>query len=665
MSEVARPGVAVDGKGEGRREGTDPPETALLQPGGDEGPVFLPAAASPRLESPRELPDLRREPGGKTGAEKPQSEEEGTVSVLVLEDSRLDRELLERMLRSLAFPVRWEVRDRLADGLERLRQEPRIDMVLCDLSLPDSQGLDTFSQICRNPGRVPVVVLSGRDDEQLALKTVEMGGQDYLVKGRFDAALLGRVIRYGITRAELDRRIEDERSLFKRVIDQLPDTIYVKDLEGNYLLDNIAHALGESSGNGGSASVSERAAPAHNAPGATCRINLAEGGNEERRILCGHPRAGETREWDDERVARTGIPVLNRTEVVEHQGGEKHWYSTTKVPFRDRSGRLLGMIGIGRDITETKLIEAQLLESMEELRRKNLELEEDLEMAREVQLAFFPQQYRTFPRTAPEPAFRFYSRYIPAEALGGDFFHVVQVSDRSVGILICDVMGHGVRAALVTALQRALAEGMADVAGIPSAFLAKMNGALHGILRRLGSPLFSTAFYGVADVETGLLRYANAGHPAPIFLKSSRAFTARSGEGGGGIRGPALGIFEHAVYPERYLKMEQGDRLFLITDGLYEVETPGGGMLDRSWLLPVIERIAGMETETLLDRLLDEVRSVSRTGGFHDDVCVLAVEASKLGSKIEPEPDAHSENAVQGKTVPRSGACIAEHATLT
>src|SRR5207249_9781604 len=123
-----------------------------------------------------------------------------------------------------------------------------------------------------------------------------------------------------------------------------------------------------------------------------------------------------------------------------------------KVPLRDREGKIIGVIGIGRDITDRKSAEEQISRYNKELREKNAEMQDDLHMAREIQEAFIPQQYPSFPRQAPqeESALRFFSRYLPTTAVGGDFFHVLPISDSSAGIFICDVMGHGVRAALVT-----------------------------------------------------------------------------------------------------------------------------------------------------------------------------------------------------------------------
>src|SRR5260221_273595 len=140
-------------------------------------------------------------------------------------------------------PVRFEVEraPRLASAIERL-DAGQIDVVLADLSLPDSVGIGTFRQLFHHPSSAPILVLSGLDDETLALRTVEEGAQDYLVKGQFDSALLVRSIRYAIKRAAVETTLEDERNFRRIVIDNMPDSIFVKDVEGRYVLGNIEHA---------------------------------------------------------------------------------------------------------------------------------------------------------------------------------------------------------------------------------------------------------------------------------------------------------------------------------------------------------------------------------------------------------------------------------------
>ena len=93
---------------------------------------------------------------------------------------------------------------------------------------------------------------------------------------------------------------------------------------------------------------------------------------------------------------------------------------------------------------------------------------------------------------------------------------MLALSDNEAGIFICDVMGHGVRSALVAAMVRALVEELKPLGDDPGRFLTQLNRDLCAILKHTGSPTLTTAFYLVADATTGQFRYANAGHPKPL-----------------------------------------------------------------------------------------------------------------------------------------------------
>jgi two-component system, cell cycle response regulator len=130
-----------------------------------------------------------------------------TINVLLVEDNPADIYLVRRILgESADFPVSIEAVGRLSTAIERLRQTD-VDLILLDLSLPDSSGLETFRQLTHGMPLVPVVVLSGYDDERTALEAVRVGAQDYLVKGKFNSALLGRTLRYAIERHRLQTEL--------------------------------------------------------------------------------------------------------------------------------------------------------------------------------------------------------------------------------------------------------------------------------------------------------------------------------------------------------------------------------------------------------------------------------------------------------------------------
>lgn len=134
-----------------------------------------------------------------------------TIRVLLLEDDPADAKLVERMLRRItATPFAVEITGRLAQATQRLAQGD-IDVVLADLSLPDSAGLATLTGLTAAAPDLPVVVLTGNDDDAQAIEALKHGAQDYLVKGSGDGLMLARVVRYAIERKAAERALKEAR----------------------------------------------------------------------------------------------------------------------------------------------------------------------------------------------------------------------------------------------------------------------------------------------------------------------------------------------------------------------------------------------------------------------------------------------------------------------
>jgi len=315
-----------------------------------------------------------------------------------------------------------------------------------------------------------------------------------------------------------------------------------------------------------------------------------------------------------------------------------------------RNARLLGRIEALRwqAQAERNQAAAQLEASLQELEKQNGHMQADLNLAREIQQAFLPQQYISFPRAAGavDGTLRFYHRYEPNTTLGGDFSDILLLSDTQAGVLICDVMGHGVRSALVTAIMRGLAEELAASAHDPGLFLTGINRSLLAILQRTSTPLFATAFYIVADTARGELRYASAGHPAPLLLRrpddtsdsdpthSNAEPTVQAlplDEAAGG----ALGLFEDAVYTAQRFALRPDDLLVLYTDGLVEVSNAQGEEFDESRLLEALQQNASLPPDQLLETLIEQARRFSNGAGFDDDVCLVAMQVARIGAERE------------------------------
>jgi phosphoserine phosphatase RsbU/P len=282
---------------------------------------------------------------------------------------------------------------------------------------------------------------------------------------------------------------------------------------------------------------------------------------------------------------------------------------------------------------ERKRLEEQVARYTEELHAKNTQMETDLNLAREIQLAFLPHHYPTFPRDAiaVESAVHFDHRYYPTSAVGGDFFDVLPISDTEAGVLICDVMGHGVRAALVTAMIRGLAGELLPAAAEPAKFLTEINHRLLGVLTQTRSPMFASAFYAVIDLARGELRYSNAGHPNPLLVRRS-AGLVESLDCPGCRPGPALGVFEESVYPLCRKALARHDLIVLFTDGIYEVEGAAGKEYGQDRLLGAVRQRADLPVGQLFDELLADVQQYAGKQDFADDVCIVGAEIVRVAS---------------------------------
>jgi DNA-binding response OmpR family regulator len=172
------------------------------------------------------------------------------LRILVIEDNPADTKLLQKSLAKWTFELNCV--DRLSKGLELLAREP-IDVVLLDLSLPDAQGIETFYLVhCQVP-QIPVVVLTGLEDESIGNEAVQLGAQDYLVKGQVTPNLLARAIKYAVERHESEIKIRElNESLERRILqlaaanqdlERLTQAMSTSSAQARDLLDRLAQVM--------------------------------------------------------------------------------------------------------------------------------------------------------------------------------------------------------------------------------------------------------------------------------------------------------------------------------------------------------------------------------------------------------------------------------------
>ena len=413
-----------------------------------------------------------------------------------------------------------------------------------------------------------------------------------------DAA--GQIIgTFGLTRdvtatRDAEEKLTEERNLLRTIVDHLPSRLYVKDTASRYVLNSQAHL----------AMLGAKSQP--EALGKTTLDFFP--GERGRQALA-----------DDRQVMETGTPIFNQEKSDFGPAGDIHWSLVTKVPLHDIHKQLVGLVGISHDITRRKKAE-------DELHRRSTEMETDLRMARQMQEAFLNRAYPVFPRTvAPAlSALRFAHRYLPTTTLGGDFFDIVQLSDTQCGVLVCDVMGHGVRAGLLTALIRGVVEEMGARAADPVHVLAEINHCLMPLIEQLGQPVFATVFFGVIDIARHTLTYGNAGHPAPLVRHANSEIIARLTPAD---PEPAAGLLADFTYTQHVCAFQPGDLFFGYTDGVVEAADATGALYGEEKLSALLTRSRSLSGAEVSDRLLAEVKSFSGHADFDDDVCLVAIEA--------------------------------------
>lgn len=216
-----------------------------------------------------------------------------------------------------------------------LIHEGDINLMLLDLGLPDSQGLETFTRLNAEAPEVPIIVLTGCEDENLALCTVQQGAQDYLSKREVDSRLLARAIRYAIGRKQVEDALAHERDMLYTIIDNVPDRIFIKDLSSRFIKTNR--------------SLAQRFGLKH--------PREMIGKSDADYFAAQH---AEIARQDEENILESGKPILDKIEQETLPDGSTHWVITSKLPLRDKLGRPIGTFGISRDITELKNAEEAL-----------------------------------------------------------------------------------------------------------------------------------------------------------------------------------------------------------------------------------------------------------------------------------------------------------------
>jgi len=303
------------------------------------------------------------------------------------------------------------------------------------------------------------------------------------------------------------------------------------------------------------------------------------------------------------------------------------------VSAMDGSASKIGGLNLGADDMIAKPFHAQevmakvesafrLIAMQKEIKRQNQELTQfqermtaELALAARLQMGLLP----TIPSQAA--GIRYTHRYLPAEGIGGDIYSIVTVPDGGAALLIADVSGHGVTAALISAMVKTFFETQVRLGGTPLDWAKAMN---RDLARSTLSEQFATAFLAHLDPKDGCLRYVVAGHDSPILIpQGARGGVNQPSQLSG--KGFMLGIDEDLPFTEQSCTFRVGDRLILFTDGIVEVEREDRSLLGHEGLLRFCSELP-REAEQAADQIVDQVRTFNDPAPFRDDVTLVLID---------------------------------------
>jgi len=294
------------------------------------------------------------------------------------------------------------------------------------------------------------------------------------------------------------------------------------------------------------------------------------------------------------------------------------------VPFRGRDRRLVGVVQVlnkirGKEFSKADqnavarlgdfaamaLENAMFVAALQEKKR----LEEDLIAARRIQHNLLPRALPTHPRL------EIAARYIPCQAVGGDTYDTVRLSENQCGLALGDIVGKGLTAAMMMANLQALFRVESYNGKDPNLVLGTMSNLFY---QTTEAYQFATFFYGIIDAATGEMRTCSAGHD-PMIVMGPDGKTSEAPLGG-----PPLGIVEGYEYPMHRVQLEPGSICVVFSDGLTEQHNPRGNQFGPKRMDKAIRECHGRSAEELVNHLEQKIQTFAKGRTADDDFTVLA-----------------------------------------
>lgn len=263
---------------------------------------------------------------------------------------------------------------------------------------------------------------------------------------------------------------------------------------------------------------------------------------------------------------------------------------------------------------EKTLIEIGHLLKVKEMEEQLNALNHDLDLAARIQQKLLHQDFPVF---ADDNRFDIFADMIAAKHVGGDFYDFFKFDKDHLAFFIGDVAGKGMPAAIYMAVCRTMLKAIGSEIKDPASCISKVNNML---IPESDISTFVTVFYGMLNVNTGILTYCNGGHNLPYLLSSDGSI-----QGIENVGGLLLGKFENAPYEKNVINLSPGDTLITFTDGVTEAENEDGGFFDEERVVSFLEKHSSKSLNSQVKGLFLEVMKFTGSAIQSDDITVLSV----------------------------------------
>ncbi len=545
----------------------------------------------------------------------------GHYNLLIVDDSNFIRLTLRKCLQSNRnAPIQVTEAHDGQHALEILASNS-FDLIITDLEMPNLDGLGLIAELRKSSkyDEVPIIFLTSIDTSDKKVTAFECGATDYLIKPFIAEELIARIF------AHLERKFMMEAVRKKaKVAENL--TVFYRRLR-SINLDNLEHTL----------------------------IFL----------LINHLRIGSVALWEfDQNRQQLKLKIASDELAAElpaqTESNSSMWqaFDEKKPVFLENlDGAAIESLGFSLDaysggaITVLPLAidekrfgvlsltnfpttffsdyELTHLESMQHyisnafqnafsykiIKEKQQQTNEELKQAKETQLAVLPQR---IPKLS---CMKIVTKYVAMEEIGGDLYDILEFSGDKVGILVADVTGHGIAAALISCMSSSLFKATAAPDQLPKDVLTYINDQLE---TRMPDGKFVTAFYSIYDAAEQTLSYSIAGHPPGYVIRAQtdEIFSLHENTG------VPLGVFsgDIAFFEGASIKLQKGDRVFLYTDGIVEITDLEEEMFGHERLQKFLLENSTVPLDEVLDQLYVHVLKTTSHQDFDDDITLVAFE---------------------------------------